>query len=365
MFAAYKHGTTAAGGSSSLTIKVYPYALVAAYAEEDGAYNLVIEADFDGAEDNYVVVPSGSTLKYNATTGLYTVGSYNKVVLNDASAIYYTYQDSTSATPNFTYINAYTKANITTKSFGTDGTLVTADVAYLAKNDNGTYTLLTTKVAGEINGETSAVTSYLNDGRYILFAPEESTVVIEGDKKYNSYVFMDNATLTNKAPEVNKEAEYNALTNAGTIAGGLYGFNGTTYVQITAAAGLDTIKANTLVDVTLELDLIELANADADYAPDKFIKVADDVTIWGLANEPAEAVEYKQFTLAELKAMLEDLAESNTNYSASDAIDLLLIFDLDDEGEHVLTSIIVEVYEFEADAQAASVNDIIFTTYNA
>jgi hypothetical protein len=336
-FEAYKQTKEADG-----RIK-YNYTLVACYENTEAGYVLTINKDLDKVgEDNYTVVPAGATIVYNPTTGLYTIDDIKKVVVDAKTEIFYTYTLET--TGDYRYLGTYNKDSLTTKAF----TATTADVAYLVNNEDGTKTLLATIVTDEIKGSDTETKSYLNDGRLVLYAPEASAVIIDGGKKYLECIFMDNATITN-APAINVEAEGATAIEAGK----LYGFNGTKYVAINAASGLDVIKAATLTDVLADRDLLGYTVAGVE----TLTKVADDVTIWGLADEE-DLGKYVQLSLEELGEMLDLVTEAE----AGD-IDLLLVYYKNADGELVLASIIFEYY-VEVEEVVTSVNDTIFDNYN-
>ena len=262
------------------------------------------------------------------------------------------------------FLGKYTKDSVTDKTFSA----ITYGTTYLAYNTTDkTYTLLATIVADEIEGISEEAASYENDGRLVLYAPESSSVELVDGKNYNSYVFMDNETLTNSEAVIDKNKEYDKVTNKGTEEGYLYGFNPSTelYDKINKNSVLNTVKATTLTDVLVSKDLIGYG--------EELVKVGADVTIWGLSDKDDNGV-YSQFTLAELadmydlvdeynKAQMEELGE---DYVAEDAltIDMIMLYYKDSNDEYVLSSIIVEIFEADEDEVVYSVNDTIFVNYN-
>lgn len=354
--------TAYAAGKNSDGKREYKYTLVAAYEEDENGYVLTINANLD--EDVYTVIPAGATLKFNATTGLYSIGSINKIVLDDTSAIYYRYDKPNTASGSFMYLGKYSKDSITEKTFSA----ITYGETYLAYSEsNKTYTLLATIVVDEIEGISEETASYENDGRLVLYAPESSSVELVDGKNYNSYVFMDNETLTNSEAVIDKNTEYDKVTNKGTEEGYLYGFNPSTelYDKITKDTVLNTVKAAKLTDVLANMELIG-------YGDNELIKVSSDVTIWGLSDKEDNGV-YTQFTLAELadmfdlvdeynKAQREEL-EEGAEYTDLD-IDVIMLYYKDSNDDYVLSSIIVEIFEADEDEVVYSVNDTIFVNYN-
>lgn len=347
---AFKAGENADGK------REYKYTVVAAYEKTDAGYVLTINKNLDA--DAYAVVPAGSTLKYNATTGLYSVGSYKKVELDANSAIYYRYDLPHTASGSFMYLGKYTQDKITTKAFEIE----TYGETYLAYNEaTKTYTLLTTIVKDEIVGATEETKSYVTDGRLVMYAPESSAVELHEGKTYNSYVFMDNATLTNKEPVVDTTVEHDDAND--TVAGGLYGWNPTTevYDAITADDELNTVKGAVLTDVIASKDLVGFKVGSA---AEELVKIADDVTIWGLAEEDKLDV-YTQLTLEELGEMLTLVNDYNEDKETEYAVDMIIVSYKDSNDDYIISSIIVEIYTADEDGVVTSVNDAIFTAYNA
>ncbi|MBR6633565.1 MAG: S-layer homology domain-containing protein [Clostridia bacterium] len=353
--------TTAGNGK-----RAYVYELVAAYTEDDGLYTLTINADLDGADNEdttdvvegttYVKVDTPAAITYNASTGLYTVGSYKRVVLDDASVIFYTYEVQTGAAAGFIDLGKYTKANITAKSFEK----ALSDVAYLAYNETTKmYTLIAAVVAGEIEGASDDTVSYVNDGRLVLYAPEDSSEELYEGKTYNSYIFMDNATLTTKDAVLDTEV---LAENANdTEEGKLYGWNPTleVYEVINSGVTLNTVKGITITDVVEEgYDLIYTAVAGEEF------KVDETVTIWGL-GEDRKSDSYKQLTFAELAEMFELVKTYNEdeNDGADLAIRAICIKYKDANDDYILSSIIVEIFEADEEGVVAPVNSTILNNY--
>ena len=342
------------------TVVKYNYALITSYAEnEDGYYDIVIGELLD-EESDYVIVNAGSAFKYNSKTTLYSLGNVNKVRLDNNSVVFYADQLKTGAAKGFTDIKFYTKANLTTKDF----TALTSDISILVKDEaSGRYTLLATVVEKAIEGTTETDTkSYVNDGRLILFAPVGSSIEIQDGKTYNSYIFMNNETIETADAILDTNKEYNSITNRGTKAGYLYGYNPETgvYEEVNSSADLDTIEAATVVDVLVDEGLLQFGNGN-----DDFIKVGSDVIIWGLADDEKNDV-YTKFTFEELAEMFELVKDYNEeNGDAEDLeIDILMTYYKDSNDTFKLASIIVEVFEADEEEEIVySVNRVIFDNF--
>jgi hypothetical protein len=353
----YKKGVTAGKKVD------YNYALVASYDEEDGVYTLTMNSALN---DGDVVVANG-VLSYNATTGLYTVKNddvtYNKVILDDNSKIFYTY--TKKATGDFEYIANYTKETITTKKFSANAIAA----IYLTTADEGkTYTLLATVVENEIEGSADDKINYENDGTLILYAPENSETIFDetDEKNYYLYSFMDNETLTNKEATVDKtkaaDDDKDAATE--TVSGNFYAWDEDLdeYVHISAEDNLDSFKYVTLTSVVDANGntLLELGDST-------MIKINDDITIWGLdATEEETNDTYVTFTVAELGDMLDLVAEYNEENKDVEGFKALVVNAIlvqveDAKGEFALDTVIVEVFEENEDEEVESINGIIFS----
>ena len=333
----------------------YTYALVTSYKEnKDGFYDIVIGEKLSDSED-FILVPKGATFKYNSKLGLFSVGDTTKVRL-DAEKY------ETGAAEGFVDMKFYTQSSLTTKAFEKR----TSDITILAKDPTlDRYTLLATVVDGKIEGTKDGdVASYKNDGRLILFAPEDSQIVIVDGKKYNAYTFMDNAKLetAEEIIDTNKEHDEAVATEAGY----LYGYNVDTevYDVITKDVSLETIKAGKLVDVLVEDNLVQFGATD-----DDFEKITSDVVIWGLADDEDNNV-YTKLTIEELAEMLADVNAYNEELEEGAIeldIDLLLTYYYDSNDDLTLASIIVEIFEADEEDEDIlySVNDVIFKNYLA
>ncbi|MBR6633092.1 MAG: hypothetical protein IKL05_02180 [Clostridia bacterium] len=331
---------------------VYVYELVAAYTEDDGLYTLTINADLDGADDSettdvvegttYVKVDAPAAIKYNATTGLYTVGDYNRVVLDDDSVIFYKYMVETGPAAGFIDLGKYTKANITAKSFEK----AISDVAYLTYDETTEmYTLIATVVNGEIEGAYEDTVSYLKDGRLILYAPVDSNVVLGDDGNiYNEYVFMDNDTLTTKDAFV--DTEVLAVEANDTKEGKLYGWDPYlgVYEEINSDCNLNTIGDIVIKDIITDYNII--------YDEYGGFKVDETVTIWGLSKAGNHS-SYTRYTLSNLADML-NVAKMNEK-----ELQALVIRYRDENDNYIISSIIVNVI----DDEGTFVEDIIFDNY--
>ncbi|MBE6700386.1 MAG: S-layer homology domain-containing protein [Ruminococcaceae bacterium] len=327
------------GIEEGVTQPIYAYAVVANYAEaEEGAgYTLVLNKEYD----DVTLVTSGK-ITYNKKTDLFTVGTVNKVVLDNTTNVYYTY--TKTATTNFKYLGRYTESNIPTA----DKFEATIEAAYVAKNDDATYTLLFALV-NSVDTDSDAVVTpgeeYLTDGRLVVYAPYVSSVVLgEDGKKYYEYTFMDLDTLKNKAPVVDKTLESKDATE--TKSGNLYAWNGQKYVDINAdTTGLVSVKKVALTDPLATRNLIDIDG--------ETVKIADSVIIWGLSGDTADV--YKEYTLADIEDMLE--------IKDVDAVEALVFTYVDSADNTVIDSIIINVIAADDEGVAYNVNEAIFTNF--
>ncbi len=316
------------------SVTKYEYKFVTNMVEDEkGKYELTIEGvDIDGdpAEGNvYVVEAAAGAFKYNATTKLYSIGTKaNSVILDDNSIIYYTYKDEEDDSEGtFEYIGNYTKATIPTVAL-VDNTLKTK--AYLKETEDGMYILLAAFLTGELELATTDTTSYKNNGTLILYAPESQEVVVgENGKKYVSYTFLDNATLT-PADAITSTVTYENVE--GTVeAANLYvaKANGKGYTKIVGAdldSTFKSIKYGSISKISESLGYV--------FIGDNAVIVDDSVKIWGLTA----ADEAKQFTLAELNTMFKKLGDGQ-------AIRVIQLLTVDADDVATTNALIVEVYE--------------------
>ena len=94
-----------------------------------------------------------------------------------------------------------------------------------------------------------------------------------------------------------------------------------------------------------------------------FFSVDTSVLVWGVSN----ATDYSQvkvMKLADLEEMLNKVKASNEKYNTNESITVMVIYELDDKGREKSFYVIAEIYDFDSEGRATSVNDAIFRTYN-
>ncbi len=326
----------------------YNYALISTYAEKDGVYTLTIGKKL--ADDD--ILATSGTISYDAKIELYTVADTKRVVLDENSVIFYPYTKET--TGNFKWLGNYTASTITKKNFE-----VTLNAAYLAKNTNGTYTLLAAYVTEEIEGSSDVTTvDYRTKGSLITYAYADASAVVEDGKIYYEYSFLDNATLENKAAAVDTTKTV-ADGAVATEAGKFYAWDATNeeYLEVTSTT-------NTFNKAVLT-KMIEYNNI-LDYTvggTKKEVKVTDDIKIWGLGvDEDGKEVldAYVTLTAAELREMI---ALANGDESTTDddkTVNAIIVSDKNEEGEFDIVTIIVEIFETNKDDEVVSINNALF-----
>ncbi len=309
----------------------YRYTIVAGYETDKNGKTIITINKVFNEED--VLVDAGP-IAYNATTGLYTVGGdYNKVVLNDASRIYYTYYKV--ATGDFQHLGYYTKETITDKSFYSE----LRGYAYLKSYDEGrTYTLLAAFVDGEIEGRLDAVITYEADGTLVLYAPENSIAVYneDDDEIYYEYTFLDIETMQSET-FVDTHRTIEDATE--TIAGCFYAWQpeDEQYVQITPS--LDTFKLTTINGIFENNGyILEFGEA--------MCSLPEDIFIWGFAcNEDGESSfnHYKTLTVNEFVELVDAIAEYNKTAEEEYTLDAILVRaeDFDIAGKYNIKGIIL------------------------
>ncbi len=340
------------------------------YESKKGGYVLTFDNNLDPTE--YVTIPAGATFSYNPSTKIYSLGSEKIVLLDDNSLVFYKYSRPLTASGSFKYLGLYTLENITGNKF--NETTIGTSFLRLNKQD-GTATLLAT-IVDNVTGIADVI-DYTNDGRLIVYAPESSTTFKKSGVLYNRYVFMDNDTLTTKAPEEALNVAYNSVTNPGATTGFLYYYDLTSgeyevltnsvasaYVYADGTVGLKTIKYGTLKNVIPSLNLV----AYMDGLTEKNVRVDSSVKIWGL-SEKDKNDSYLQMSIEDLKVMFDTVNDYNNedaNTLNDLPIDIIMTFYEDVKGDLHLASIIVEIYELPEDTNTTkpvSVNDIIFDNY--
>ncbi len=284
----------------------YPYTLVTYTVDADGEYTLCTDS-FETLGKT-VVAAEKSALKFNPKTDLITIGDY-KVVLNDASVIYYTYKKTGD---NYNYLGTYTSANIV-EDFKDDQI---EQEAFLLKNEDGTYTLLATLIDGELvkDGVTVTPTStYKNDARLIKYSVAASGADTVDGLAYRTYAFLDMATMTNGALTIDTR---NSVAGGAIPAasGKFYGWDDTNkvYVEVNNdAVDADTIQIGTIDAVYA--GIVDIGSTDwADG-----VKLGADVKIFGAASNSATA--YKTFDVAALAELLAAVKAENIRLGNIDA----------------------------------------------
>lgn len=268
-----------------------------------------------------VIVAEGAEIKLNPNTGLYTIkadGETAKVFeLSDASAIYYTFNNEDDEDDKYLYFGTYTAANML-KKFEAKAT---AQEAYLLEQEDGTYILLATVVAGEFVAPVEAQTrTFKNDARLIKYVAEGSTAEAVDGVGYYTYLFLDFATMKNGSQTIDTTTSIEkGATKA--VAGNFYGWDATAkkYVQVTTA-NTDAVKVGTITNVDAARGIIYINGVS--YAIDSEVvdfaegyKLPADVNIF--SNSKNNVYEYATFDLAALAELIETAKENGKTIDAA------------------------------------------------
>ena len=333
-------------GADANNFPVYSYTLVNyKIDEEDGTYSLYTTAT--GLGDT-VVVADSKELKLNTNTGLYTIDG-KTFELDDASVIYYTYDNTdTDAEDTYVYLGTYTSANILKKF----DPATTAQETYLLKNDDNTYTLLATVIAGKLEApvETQERT-YANDARLIKYVAETSAAEAVDGVAYYSYCFLDMETMKNGGQVVDTTLSIDKGATKATV-GNFYGWNASTkkYVEVDASNGAVKIATITGVDANRGIVYLDGAVYSVDSETVDFgegVKLADSVKIWGTAGN--NKYTYKTFdvaALAELFELVNDEWNSDEDDSNDVALEAAVGTYFDEDGNLCIAWILVDNYYY-------------------
>ena len=299
-------------------------------------------------------------LSYDEKKGLYSIGEYNKIILDENSRIYYTYTEE--KTGDFKHLGYYTKDTITEKSFLDAGILGNA---YLIYNESTkVYTLMAAMINGEIKEVAEDVIDYTTDGSMIYYAYNDSSAIFNPTDKniYYEHSFMDNETLTNKDPFVDMTQTIDKAT--ATEEGCFYAWseNNEKYIKIDTKYGIDSflpIKLNSMFTLNNHYLL--------EYNSEEMVSLKSDVKVWGLGEKNNK---YVTLSLDELSNMLNIIDEYNKNNDETIVANAILVRKLNyEESTGVklvwdVISIIVEIYTEKEDGSLSSLNGTIFGGYN-
>ncbi len=351
---------------------VSPYTLVTYTKNDDGYYTLKLL----GEGEDYLVIEPGATFGVDSDLTLYSVAGTDlngdpftdgKILMNDKSAIYYTYTKP-KETGDHLYLGVYTKANIL-KDFVEK---TTTGYTYLYKGENDKlYTLVATIFEEELTN-TVVSTDFKTDGRLIKYAYADSNkelFVEDGNKIYYSYSLMDLTTLANKeALDTTKSVADGAVS---MTAGCFYAWDAENevYVKIDAASaaalGVESVTAAKLVDVFSH----DSKNYIYTEEGSKFatgVEVPASATVWTLSSKNtsgASLSSYKKLDYAALENLLELAAEKSLDVR-------LIIFTYEnDKGEEIVSSVIVEYYTVDysekEEGEVTTYNKTIHTKFGA
>jgi len=310
--------------------------------EKTGEYELKTTATDLG---DTVIVEADATIKLNANTGLYTITDANgtKVFeLSDASAIYYTFYNEDDEDDKYLYFGTYTAANIL-KKFESKNT---AQIAYLLKNDDNTYTLLATVIDGELVAPVEAQErTFKNDARLIKYVAEGSTAEAVDGVGYYTYLFLDFTTMKNGVQTIDTTLSIEkGATKA--VAGKFYGWDATAkkYVEVTTA-NTDAVQVGTITAIDaargiIYIDGVEIVvgSENVDFA--EGYKLPADINIF--SNSKNNVYEYATFDLAGLAELVEEAASQTTPI----AIDAAVGTYFDEDGNLGFAWIIVDNYYY-------------------
>lgn len=331
LYAKYK--AEVSGGTA-----VYNYGIVS-YCHKSGDY---YKLKLDCLPTNYsdielITVDKGVDFSYNQSISYATVGEYEKVLVRNYDNVFVVTGANKNKLEECDVYN-YPRSEVAK----------TVSTALITRNTNNRLTLLCV-VIDELPGP-----DYRYDGRAINLAYRDSTVQKVDSTKYNKYFFLNLQTLKTGAV-TDLENVYDSVTNPGAVEGGLYGYdiNLHNYVQITSKKSVDSIRVSRVVDVMTNFDLLETY--------DSMVAIDSDVKIWGL-SDPSYSSKTKILTIDELGEMFKAVNASNKKYGTNETISVALVYIQNGRG-YSLHSIIVEIYEFDSEGKATSVNDVIFKQY--
>ncbi len=337
-----------------------PYTLVSYAVDDEGKYTLSLK---DTSNAEYKILEPGVKITYNKDFRFFNVAGDGRVVMNDASAIYCTY-DKPKETGDHLYLGVYTKDDIKNEFEEAE----TVGYTYLYKGENDEfYTLVATMIKDKLV-EIVTKTDFRTDGRLIKYAyadPNKELFVEDGNKIYYSYSFMDMATLANtEALDTRKSVADGAVA---TKKGGLYAWDeeNEVYVQITAesvvALGVESVTATKLVDVFSHEGKSYIYTEEGS----KFaagVEILASATVWTLSSGDTTSA-YKKLDFAALTTLLEVAEEQSLDVR-------VLVFTYEnDKGEEVVSSVIVEYYTVDyskdENGEVTNYNKVIHNTFGA
>ncbi len=304
---------------------------------------------------------TAGTIKYNATAKLHTFtyndGTQDKTiqfVLDDASAIYYTYNNKEDSTDLYKYYGFYNKTNLTANMEDT----AIAQPIYLVKAPNAkVYTLLATLVADVIDAKDAGTTKiWENDARLIKYATADAIAQKQDGNGYYAYSFLDFATLTNGSAVVDTTELVEDATV--TTKGVFYGWNKVgdieSYEIVKAAASNGSVKLGTIANVIADLNYVAIdgvayTNADFEGKLDaanavnfaEGISITADTLIFGAKDD--KIVEYVKYDINTLAELADSFADNGKT------LDVAVGTYLDDEGKVAIAWIIVDTLYENAD----------------
>lgn len=333
--------------------KVYNYGLICDRFYAANGFTLVMEENIDA--DEYVVVSSGSTIKYSAITGIFKAGG-KAIALDENSVIYYPYDSNTADVSKS--IGMYCRDSIPGDA---DFTATAKSDMYMIYDELvNVYYLLATIISDEIDGgvnsepQTPREDDYITNGSLVLYSYKTGDIVTADQKFYNSYYFMKLSDLTNQKSQTNKDREYDGIYNNGAEEGYFYGWNSNTltYDKITKniADKADSMYLGRIADITLNG-----SKTVAVFDDGSTCNVGADTVIWGLSDGNSNST-YKRLTLSQLINMVDMVDSYNASSGSTFAVDALVIY----SPKPTVCSLVVEIFEEAEDNSVYSVNDTIF-----
>ncbi len=327
-----------------------PYTLVSYVVDEDGKYTLKLK-DTDNAE--YYVLEEGTKLTYDKKLGLYTVAGNidsSRVVMDDSSAIYYTYEKK--ETGDHKYLGVYTSANIYEEFEEAE----TVGYSYLYKGEEDEFYTIAAMMLKEELTEVDNSATYKTDGRLIKYCYGGSSyemLVEEDNKMFYTHKLMDMSTLKQESFLYKEKSRNDGAIALSTAY--FYAFDKELgdYVKITkdtaAELGVTSVSSAKLVDVYNGIIFTD----SGDYA--NGVKIPESAIIWGpkvSANGDKGNGEYgyAQLTVDELAAMFELAKEQAEIDSAEKDVpvtyDIRLIFFTyeDEKGDKQIAYVATELY---------------------
>ncbi len=346
-----------------------PYTLVSYVIDEDGKYTLSIK---DEGNADYKILEPGTKITYNKDFKFFNIAGDSKVIMNDASAIYYTY--TKMETGDHKYLGIYTKADIKNEFEEAE----TVGYSYLYKGENDDFYTIAAIMLKEELVEIINEADYKTDARLIKYCYGDSTseMIVERDNGiFYTHNLMDMSTLKNESfAYTDKTIDDGAVA---LEAGYFYAFDKDLdeYVKITmesaAELGVTSVSSAKLSDVYNGL----LFTDSGDYVSG--VRIPESAVIW-MFNVSANGDKgtigeygYKQVTLDDLAATLElarekaEIASEKTGEPVKYDMRLIFFTYEDGKGKEQIAYVLAEYYSEHSNGSFFIHNSSIFNKFGA